>query len=153
MNKLEKIYTIGFTKKTAQSFFEICKINKIDFLIDIRLKNISQLSGFAKYPDIQYFLNQICGIHYIHDICLAPTEEILKKYKGKEITWDEYVCKFQQEMNQREISNYIINKYAILIQKKKNLCLLCSEAIPENCHRSLIAKYFSDAFHLDVIDL
>ena len=42
MNK--QIYTIGFTKKTAEEFFELIKKNNITLIIDVRLNNTSQLS-------------------------------------------------------------------------------------------------------------
>tara|TARA_B100001758_G_scaffold215364_1_gene200990 strand:- start:274 stop:432 length:159 start_codon:yes stop_codon:yes gene_type:complete len=47
-NKVEIIYTIGFTGTTAENFFERLKKNNVLKLIDTRLNNKSQLSGFAK---------------------------------------------------------------------------------------------------------
>lgn len=40
-----KIYTIGFTKKSAKEFFELLSNNYIKKLIDVRLNNSSQLAG------------------------------------------------------------------------------------------------------------
>ena len=42
------IFTIGFTKKNAEQFFELLKANEIDMVLDIRLNNKSQLAGFTK---------------------------------------------------------------------------------------------------------
>ena len=42
------IYTIGFTQKSAEQFFEAIKKNNIELLIDVRLNNKSQLAGFSK---------------------------------------------------------------------------------------------------------
>ena len=72
-----EIYTIGFTKKTAARFFGLVRDAGIKRLIDIRLRNTSQLAGFAKYPDIDFFLREICGAEYIHIPELAPTQAIL----------------------------------------------------------------------------
>lgn len=52
-----KLFTIGFTKKTAEEFFSKLKEEKITRVIDIRLHNSSQLAGFAKKDDLQYFLS------------------------------------------------------------------------------------------------
>jgi len=142
------IYTIGFTKKTAESFFDILNKNKIDIILDIRLNNTSQLSGFAKSPDIKYFLKEISNIDYIHDTELAPTKEILKNFKNKKITWNEYIDEFNLLMNSRKIDQYIIQTYNFI---DKNICLLCSESEATECHRSLIAKYFQK--NLDNIEL
>ena len=82
-----RLYTIGFTKKTARQFFEILKGAGVKKLIDIRLNNRSQLAGFTKKEDLEYFLQTICGVSYHHLPLLAPTQEILddlKKHKG---TW------------------------------------------------------------------
>ena len=50
-----KLFTIGFTQKTAQEFFEKLKENNVELLLDIRLNNASQLAGFAKDKDLQFF--------------------------------------------------------------------------------------------------
>lgn len=71
-----KIYTIGFTKKSAKEFFEILKTNNIEQIIDVRLNNTSQLAGFTKKDNLEYFLKELCSIDYCHFIFLAPTKEI-----------------------------------------------------------------------------
>ena len=43
-----KLYTIGFTKKSAEDFFELLSASGAVRLVDVRLKNVSQLAGFAK---------------------------------------------------------------------------------------------------------
>ena len=52
-----KLFTIGFTKKNAESFFTKLKNAGVKKIIDIRLNNVSQLAGFAKKDDLLYFLN------------------------------------------------------------------------------------------------
>lgn len=135
-----ELYTIGFTQKSAKKFFNLLKNNKIDVVIDIRLNNTSQLAGFSKYPDIDYFLNDLLNIKYIHDPKLSPTEIILKDYKEKKISWDEYTNRFNELMGQRNIEQYIQEKYNDCRSIK--YCLLCSENEPEQCHRSLVSNYF-----------
>jgi Protein of unknown function, DUF488. len=136
-----KLYTIGFTKKSAQEFFELLKKNNIKQLIDIRLNNSSQLAGFTKGNDLKYFLKTICNIGYDHDITLAPTQEILDGYKKKKISWDQYEQLFKNLLNTR---NSIDN---INLKTKKEydyICLLCSELSPKNCHRRLVAEYIKE---------
>lgn len=43
-----KINTIGFTQKSAEDFFCLLKKSNTKLLIDVRINNVSQLSGFAK---------------------------------------------------------------------------------------------------------
>lgn len=145
------IYTIGFTKKTAETFFNILIDNNIDVLLDIRLNNTSQLASFAKYPDIEYFLRKLVKCNYIHDLKFSPEEKTLKAYKAKDIKWDTYVEQFQNTMKERKITEYINEKY--MQYDGKNICLLCSEASYKECHRSIVSVYFKEAFNANVIHL
>ena len=137
---MNKLFTIGFTKKTAEEFFYYLKDSGVCTIIDIRLNNTSQLAGFSKYPDIEFFLNSICGIDYIHEPMFSPSEKTLKRNKKKEIDWNTYKKEFNQTMNERNISTLIKEKYLYL----DNVCLVCSEPTPDNCHRSIIAEKFRD---------
>lgn len=146
-----KVFTIGFTQKHAEEFYE--KINKanIDLLIDVRLNNTSQLASFSKFPDIVYFLDKLCSSKYCHDEKLAPTDALLKGYKKGDVTWSEYENVFAKIMEERKINNHIQNKYSNY--KDLNVCLLCSEPTPEKCHRRLVAEYFKDVFDAEIIHI
>ena len=135
MNEQVNLFTIGFTQKNAEQFFETLIKAGVKRVIDTRLNNVSQLAGFAKKSDLQYFLQKIGGIEYIHILDLAPTKDILDAYKKKEISWDSYEQKFNQLITQRQIER----KLSIDIIDKS--CLLCSELKPHNCHRRLVAEY------------
>ena len=53
------LYTIGFTKKNAETFFTLLRKNGVKKLIDVRLNNVSQLAGFTKQDDLKYFLKEL----------------------------------------------------------------------------------------------
>lgn len=139
---LNKLFTIGFTQKKAEEFFNLLRENKVETVIDIRLNNTSQLAAFAKYPDIEFFLREIGGIGYIHDKTFSPEESTLSKYKKKMINWEEYECEFSLTMAKRKIERHIIETYFTL----NNICLLCSEAEADQCHRRLVANIFKSQF-------
>ena len=67
-----RLATIGFTKKTAQRFFELLRDSGARCVVDVRLNNTSQLAGFAKKQDLEWLLDQVCGIGYVHLPSLAP---------------------------------------------------------------------------------
>jgi len=136
------IYTIGFTKKNAETFFGLIKTANVSTLIDVRLNNISQLAGFAKKDDLKYFLKVLCGSDYIHVPDFSPTTEILKAYKKKEISWEKYKDKFTNLMAQRHIERLISPEIL------DHGCLLCSEHKPDHCHRRLVAEYLSDNLNI-----
>lgn len=129
-----KVFTIGFTKSTAERFFERIKAAGAKKLVDVRLNNVSQLAGFAKRDDLRYFAKQICQIPYHHETRLAPTQEMLDGYKKDGGSWDEYEKRFLDLMAQRRIEE--IERNAL-----DGGCLLCSEDKPHHCHRRLVAEY------------
>ena len=135
------VYTIGFTKKSAEQFFELLKTSGAEILIDVRLNNRSQLAGFTKDGDIQYFLRQICGMEYLHCDEFAPSKDLLSKYQKKEITWEEYEKIFDGIMDKRGACE----KFPARFSQYDKVCLLCSEPTPEHCHRRLVAERIARA--------
>jgi len=132
-----KIYTIGFTQKTAEQFFSILREHDdLTRIIDVRLNNTSQLAGFTKMYDLEFFLKEICNLEYVYLPKLAPSKEILDNYKKMGNDWLAYEKQFIELLDQRNI------KKTIDPNLLENACLLCSEATPEQCHRRLVAEYF-----------
>ncbi len=130
-----KIFTIGFTKKTADVFFEKLKQSKAKRIVDVRLNNVSQLAGFAKKNDLIYFLKEIVDMNYVHLPDMAPTKDILDEYKKNKGDWNTYEYRFMKLMEQRCIEKQDIKN--IIHQG----CLLCSEHEPDHCHRRLVIEY------------
>jgi uncharacterized protein (DUF488 family) len=129
-----KLFTIGFTKSSAEQFFSRLRRANVKRLIDVRLNNVSQLAGFAKKDDLKYFASAICNIEYEHIPELAPTKDILDEYKKKKGLWSVYAEKFLALMAQRKIED-------IERSRLEGGCLLCSEDKPHFCHRRLVAEY------------
>ncbi|MGV1791595.1 DUF488 domain-containing protein [Rhizobium sp. A37_96] len=136
MEKID-IATIGFTKTTASRFFERVKHAGIKKVIDVRLHNTSQLAGFAKADDLAYFLKEICGVDYVHQPLLAPTDDILKAYKRDKGDWTIYETSFMRLMAQRKIEE------RLKAEMFRGGCLLCSEDKPHHCHRRLVCEYLN----------
>jgi uncharacterized protein (DUF488 family) len=130
-----RIFTIGFTKKTAEEFFETLRLSGAKRLVDVRLKNVSQLAGFAKRQDLAYFLNKICDMEYIHLPSLAPTQEMLDEFKKRKGEWEAYERSFLDLMRERQIEESVPR--ALMADS----CLLCSEDQPLQCHRRLVVEY------------
>ena len=128
------IYTIGFTKKSLEEFINLLKKNNIQKLLDIRLDNSSQLSGFAKSDDLSFVL-KLFKIGYEHISELAPEEKMLTTYR-KSKDWDDYERKFKDLMKQRNAKTILKN----LLEKDETICLLCSEDKADKCHRRLVAE-------------
>jgi uncharacterized protein (DUF488 family) len=138
MSNQINLFTIGFTQKSAQKFFELLKKAGVKRVIDTRLNNVSQLAGFTKKSDLEYFLKIIDNIDYIHILDLAPTKDILNEYKKNQGDWAVYEQKFLKLISNRQIEKKVSPE---LID---GACLLCSEAKPHHCHRRLVAEYLNE---------
>jgi uncharacterized protein (DUF488 family) len=129
-----RLYTIGFTQKRAEQFFNAIREAGVVRLIDIRQNPGGQLSGFAKQEDLPYFLTHLAGgCEYVHRLDLAPTKEMLSEYRSAP-DWDRYEVQFEALMDERRIPHTLD---PALFDRA---VLLCSEATPEQCHRRLVAE-------------
>jgi uncharacterized protein (DUF488 family) len=143
-----KLFTIGFTKKSARRFFELLRSSGARRIVDVRLNNISQLAGYAKKDDLAYFAKEVCGMDYLHLPALAPTQEMLDRYKKDGGDWQDYERQFLDLMRQRGIEE-TISKEAVA-----DGCLLCSEDQPHHCHRRLVAEHLKDRWgDVDIVHL
>ncbi len=135
-----RIFKIGFTKKSAEAFFSKLRKSGAKRIVDVRLNNLSQLAGFAKRDDLKYFLREICGMDYVQGPALAPTQEMLDRYrKGKgKGDWAAYEREFLDLMRLREVERSVAR------DALSDGCLLCSEDKPQRCHRRLVSEYLRE---------
>ena len=145
-----KLYTIGFTKKSAREFFDdLLRPSGANCIFDVRLRPSSQLAGFAKVSksggDFEFLLNRLCDMDYVHVPLLAPSDELFTSYRGGDITWDEYEERYLELLAEREVTREL--ERALFA----DAVLLCSEDTPERCHRRLAAEYLQR--HWDDVEI
>ena len=136
-----KIFTIGFTNKRAQQFFEKLSRAGVRRVVDVRLNNVSQLAGFTKRDDLEFFLRELCDAAYRHEPLLAPTQTLLDSYKKRQLTWGEYEDAFLHLMAERRIEDRVDPAIS-----RTRTVLLCSEPAAEQCHRRLVVEYLDKAW-------
>jgi len=129
-----KLYTIGFTQKSAERFFGLLRTSGAQRVVDVRLHNTSQISGFAKQADLRWFLRELCGMDCVHRPDLAPSEDLLAAWRAREIDWQTYERRFGALLRERRIETTVPKSLLA------DACLLCSELTPEHCHRRLVAE-------------
>ena len=130
-----KLYTIGFTRKSAAQFFGLLRESGATRVVDIRRRNTSGLAGWAKKNDLAWLLRELCGMDYIHLPKLAPSDELLDAYRGKRVTWEQYVPIFTRQIERRLIHASMPRDIIA------DACLLCAEPTPDRCHRRLVAEH------------
>lgn len=141
-----RVFTMGFTQKTAEQFFERIRAHDVQIVIDVRLNNQSQLAGFTKERDLAYFLRVICDCAYAHEPAFAPTKEILTAYKKGDMDWSEYERRFDALLRERNVAQRFARAYG----KYERVLLLCSEPTPERCHRRLLAEKLGEELGVEI---
>lgn len=143
-----RLFTIGFTQKTAERFFGLLRSAGVLRVIDTRLNNRSQLAGFSKADDLPFFLRELGGIAYEHRPEMAPTQEMLDRYKKQRGSWSAYEDEFKDLIRARAIER------RLQVADLENAVLLCSEHEPTHCHRRLVAEYFTQYWpELEIVHL
>lgn len=136
-----QVASIGFTGKSAQKFFSLLKDAHVRTVLDIRLNNTSQLAGFAKKQDLPFFLEQLCNAAYVEIPELAPEPELLKRYQGKQLSWENFREEYFDLIARRRVeSNLDIALF-------DSGCLLCSEHLPHHCHRMFALEYLNQQWN------
>jgi uncharacterized protein (DUF488 family) len=140
-----EIFTIGFAGSTAERFFGRLREARVERVLDIRLRNQSQLAGFAKASDLPFFLRDLCGAAYEHDLGLAPTDELLDTYRRGKPGFAWYEGEFRRLLERRNIPA-ALDRHAF----ESRTALLCSEPGPERCHRRILAEVLATAWGASV---
>jgi uncharacterized protein (DUF488 family) len=143
---MPSIYTIGYTQKTLEQFIHLLQEAGVDAVIDVRLRNTSQLAGFAKRDDLAFLLREGFGIEYEHRTELAPTPEILDDYRT-DGDWLAYQSAFLPLLIERDAET--IGRELLALYRHP--CLLCAEPIPDHCHRRLVAEWWTE--HLPDVEV
>jgi uncharacterized protein (DUF488 family) len=133
------ILTIGYTKKSLEQFIRLLADADVDAIIDVRLRNTSQLAGFSKRDDLAFLLREGFGIEYEHRRELAPTPALLDAFKADE-DWDEYERLFVESLAEKDAEQIGLE----LLARYRRPCLLCAESSAEQCHRRLIADWWQE---------
>jgi len=131
-----RIFTMSSSRKSAEKFFNYINQNEIDIVLDVRLHNHSQLLGFTKGVDLEYFLDKISSCVYVHDEEFCQTEEVLNEYRKKIIDWEEFERIYSELIEKRDMVSLFNKKY----QEYNNVLILCSGKNFETCHGRLLAE-------------
>lgn len=136
---MTQVCTIGFTRKSLEGFIHSLRQAGVEAVIDVRLRNTSQLAGFAKKADLAFLLRECFQIHYEHRPELAPTPEILDTYRA-DGDWEAYERAYHSLLDER----HGLRAGREITERFSSFCLLCSESTADKCHRRLIAEWWAD---------
>lgn len=127
------LYTIGYEGSTIDNFLTTLQNNGVKVLIDVRAMPLSRKKGFSKSRLKEAV--EAAGITYIHLRELGAPKEVRNNLKATG-NWQDYVVKYEAYLTTQQ------DALSSLAQKAQTseVCLMCFEADPLTCHRSLISK-------------
>jgi len=134
---MRPVYTIGYRRKPLSTFITQLRDAGVDAVIDIRLRNTSHLLGYTKQDTLEFLLREGFQMAYEHRPELAPTAEVLDKYRedGDWVAYEDRFIPLLEERVAEQVGRQILARY-------RAPCLLCSEQSAERCHRRLVGEYW-----------
>lgn len=131
---MHRIATIGYEAATVRAFLDALRDADVQLLVDVRALASSRRPGFAK-TRLAANLGE-AGIEYLHLRRLGtPAEGRAAARAGRH---DELRRIFLEHLGtagaQEELGALVD-----LVRSGRRVCLLCFEADPAHCHRSMVA--------------
>lgn len=133
---MPKLYTVGHSTRTLQEFLDILQAYQITHIVDVRTIPKSRHVPWFNENELKKSLRK-CKIAYTH----------LSKLGGLRRTSRNSINKGWRNASFRGFADYMqtpeflegLKKLSELIKESKNVAIMCAEALPWRCHRSLIA--------------
>lgn len=129
------IYTIGHSTRTSEAFITLLKLHKIELVADVRTVPRSRRIPHFNMESLPSILRAV-GISYLHMPGLGGfrhprNDSINKAWRNSSFRG------FADYMQTEEFENNL--KMLIKVAGSNRIALMCAEAVPWRCHRSLIA--------------
>jgi uncharacterized protein (DUF488 family) len=130
-----KIYTIGHSTRTIDDFIAILNTYKINTVVDVRSIPYSRFNPQFNSDSLKESLND-SSIDYVHISSLGGFRDPVSN--SVNTGWKNRRFRgFADHMQMRDFKRGL-NKL-VKLARDSNVVIMCSEALPWRCHRSLIA--------------
>lgn len=142
------LYTIGYEGATVAGFLDVLRSAGVELLVDVRALASSRRPGFAKTA-LGANLATI-GVDYLHLRGLGtPADGRAAARSGRH---DEMKRIFLEHMEE-DVAQEQLARLAEIVRGGRRVCLLCFEADPAHCHRSLVVDALRPLASFDVVHL
>ena len=127
------LYTIGYEGRALDDVLGTLKANRVGLVVDVRALPLSRKRGFSKTAFAQALAG--AGIAYAHRVALGTPKAMRARYK-RDRDFAALAVEFRKYLGNQTHSLLEL----IELVRGKRACLLCFEADPALCHRSLVAE-------------
>lgn len=140
--------TIGYEGRDATEFVSVLSGNNVKVLYDVRYRAGSRRKGFSKTA-----LNEACqavGIRYHHDRELGTPPDMMQRVREL----GAYSSEINEEFRELLLSQKETPLQTLVDTAKESVtCLLCYEADPTDCHRTVVAEEISKRTDGEIVHL
>ncbi len=140
------LWTIGYDGRTPDNLIALLREAKIDILVDVRWTPQSRKPGFSKGALWQALLS--AGIEYRHLKPLGAPKP-LRTDLSQGGDFKVFATGYKKHLKAQGTT---MEELAGLTERGR-VCVMCLEARPEDCHRSLLAERLGGAYGLAVSHL
>lgn len=142
------VATIGYEGAAVEPFLDALRQADVDLLVDVRAVARSRRFGFAKTRLAENLAS--AGIAYVHLRGLGtPANGRAAAKAGRH---DELRRIYREHLATPE-AQADLARLADLVGEGQRVALLCYEADPAECHRSLVADALADMLPTEVVHL
>jgi uncharacterized protein (DUF488 family) len=142
------VATIGYEGATMRRFLDALREGGVELLVDVRAVAGSRRPGFSK-TSLAAHLDE-AGIGYLHLRGLGtPADGRAAARAGRH---DEMREIFAEHLA-TPAAQADLATLAERVRSGPRVCLLCFEADPAHCHRSLVAAALAEIVPIDVVHL
>ena len=131
------LYTVGYQGCQIDDFISALRQRQVEVLVDVRELPLSRKRGFSK-RSLSESLNS-SGIAYEHWRPLGSPKPLRLELRATG-DWDAFADSFVDHL--KENSDTLQELVAQVSNRRS--CLMCFEADPQDCHRSLVAEKASE---------
>lgn len=89
----------------------------------------------------------------LHLTKLAPTAELLQKYKSNSITNEEYTSMYNSQLLRLENDGYLAQFIKAISVIDEDVVLLCYEKTGKFCHRHILTKWLNNNHNTNIREL
>jgi uncharacterized protein (DUF488 family) len=145
-NESHHIYTIGYGNRKIDEFLKLLKKYNINYLIDVRSSPFSKYNPDFSQRRLEYHLIE-SNVRYVYmGDTLGGRPSVSSCYTNGKVDY--------QKLSQEEFYLRGIARLRKAFENKINVIILCSEAKPQQCHRSkligeTLVKCGVDIAHID----
>lgn len=128
------LFTIGYEGTDLGSFLACLASAEVSLVVDVRELPLSRKRGFSKRP-LAKALHE-AGIDYLHLPRLGTPKPVRDAYKASG-DWPPFAADYLQHLGR---ADDLVLRVAQLVATERGVALMCFEADPLRCHRSLLAE-------------